>query len=146
MEDVQSKEHVGTFVGVGIVVRSRDGHILIGERRGDGTRSQALPGGKPEANETLEACAIRELAEETGLSMREGTVRVFGCALVPGTPLAWVVVGVSGDIDAPAADAVPAELEPDKNGAYHWVDPTRLPAGLYPASAALLDLYARNPI
>jgi 8-oxo-dGTP diphosphatase len=114
----------------------------MGERRSDGSRPLALPGGKPEAGETMEACAIRELAEETGLVMREETVRTYACTLIPGVPHGWVLVGVTGEIDAPAAEIRPQELESEKNGAYRWVDPDNLPAGLYPPSTTLLSLYA----
>jgi ADP-ribose pyrophosphatase YjhB (NUDIX family) len=144
MESVRSERRTGTAVGVGIVVRRQDGRILIGERRSDATPSQALPGGKPEANETMEDCAIRELAEETGLSMRPDSARVFGCALAPGTPLGWVVVGVTGEVDQSASQGKPLELEPEKNGNYRWVDPNHLPANLYPASAALLEIYLHH--
>ena len=138
--DSDQSERPGTSAGVGIVVRSRDGLVLAGERRGDARPSLALPGGRLEAGETFEACAIRELAEETGLSMDETGVRVFGCTYVPG----WVVAGVHGEIDAPSAEIETRELEPDKNGGYRWIDPRRPPAGLYPASREILEQLARG--
>lgn len=48
-----------------------DGQILLAEQRitESLTRSWSLPGGKVEPGETLEACAIREMLEETGLTV-----------------------------------------------------------------------------
>lgn len=55
-------------VGVGCVVRREDGHILLVRRRGvhgDGTWS--TPGGHLDFGESPEACAVREVLEETGV-------------------------------------------------------------------------------
>lgn len=120
---------------MGIVVRSRDDLILVAERRGQAPALLALPGGKVEAEETFEQCAIRELAEETGLVMDE--VRSFAAELIGD----WVVVGVAGRVDADATEIEPRELEPEKVGAFAWIDPAQPPANLYPASLALLKRY-----
>jgi 8-oxo-dGTP diphosphatase len=56
-----------TFVSV--VLRDEGGRVLL-QRRGD-IDTCGLPGGSLEMGETLEACARRELAEETGLSAGE---------------------------------------------------------------------------
>ena len=53
-----------TFVSV--VLRDERGFVLL-QRRGD-IDTWGLPGGSLEMGETLEACARRELAEETGLA------------------------------------------------------------------------------
>ncbi len=54
-------------VGVGVIVR-RNGKILLGRRRNThGAGTWALPGGHLEFGETPEACAEREVREETGL-------------------------------------------------------------------------------
>jgi ADP-ribose pyrophosphatase YjhB (NUDIX family)/SepF-like predicted cell division protein (DUF552 family) len=53
--------------GVGIVVVSSDGCILLGRKNGE----WSLPGGHIEGGETPEAAVIRELEEETGLKLKD---------------------------------------------------------------------------
>lgn len=54
-------------VGVGVLV-IKDNKILLGKRKGaHGTGCYSPPGGHLEFKETVEACSIRELNEETGL-------------------------------------------------------------------------------
>ncbi len=63
-------------VGVGVILLN-NGKVLLGKRKGaHGAGEWALPGGHLEFGEAVEACARRELLEETGLiaeSMRLGT-------------------------------------------------------------------------
>ena len=46
-----------------------DGHILLVEQRVNETRGWSLPGGALEMGESLEACLVREMREETGLDV-----------------------------------------------------------------------------
>lgn len=58
-------------VAVGVVARDPDGRLLMirrGHPPAEGTWS--LPGGRVEPGETLAAAATREVAEETGLTVR----------------------------------------------------------------------------
>ena len=58
-------------VGVSVLVR-RDGKVLLVRRgRPPAAGSWSLPGGKVEFGERLEAAAIREIGEETGLAIDE---------------------------------------------------------------------------
>ena len=55
-------------IGVGCVVE-RNGLVLLGQRKGAHAEGfWAFPGGHLEFGETVEACARRELVEETGLT------------------------------------------------------------------------------
>ncbi|HJU67936.1 MAG TPA: NUDIX domain-containing protein [Gemmatimonadaceae bacterium] len=68
-------------VGVGVVVQ-RDGKVLVGLRRsGVQPGTWGLPGGHLGFGETWEACARREVREETGLALvgarHVGTVETF---------------------------------------------------------------------
>lgn len=122
----------GTRIGVGVVVRRPDGRVLVGRRRAEPGTPLALPGGKLDPGETVEACAARELEEETGIALDAGTLTVFAAVLVDG----WVVPGVL----APVGDEVePAIREPDKLGDFAWVDPAALPGDAFLATRRLLE-------
>jgi 8-oxo-dGTP diphosphatase len=57
------------LVGVAVFVR-RNGKILLGKRKGShGEGAWALPGGHLEFREEIEACARREVLEETNLTV-----------------------------------------------------------------------------
>jgi len=128
-----------TSFGVGTVVRSADGLVLVGRRRAEAGAPLAIPGGKPEAGETVEECAVRELAEETGLVLDAGAVRTFACVLVPAADVSWVVAGVEGHLAISGAEANAQELEPEKFGSFRWIDPDDVSEDLFPATAALLE-------
>lgn len=61
-------EITGQRFGVGVVVRREDGAILL-ERRAD-CGMWGLPGGRIEQGESVEASAVREVLEETGLQVK----------------------------------------------------------------------------
>jgi 8-oxo-dGTP diphosphatase len=59
-------------VAVGAIVL-RDGHVLLVKRGRPPSQGQwAIPGGRVELGETLQAAAEREINEETGLTIRAG--------------------------------------------------------------------------
>jgi 8-oxo-dGTP diphosphatase len=124
--------------GVGVVVHSADRQVLVGRRLAEPGAPLAVPGGKPEAGESVEECAVRELAEETGLVLDVRAMRTFACVLVPSDGVSWVVAGVEGSLPGRAAEAVAQELEPDKFGGFRWIDPAGDNGELFPATAALL--------
>jgi len=128
-----------TRVGVGVLVRSSDGLVLVARRLAEPGQPLAVPGGKPDPGETLEQSAVRELAEETGLVVDPADARVFDCVLVADDTASWVVAGVEVSLPVRAADVEPRELEPTRIGGFAWIDPLAPPEGLFPATAAVLE-------
>jgi len=61
-------------VGIGIVLRRGDFFLLIKRGKPPGVGLWSLPGGAQELGETAEACARRELLEETGLACDDLTL------------------------------------------------------------------------
>ncbi|GAA5905394.1 hypothetical protein JCM5296_003705 [Sporobolomyces johnsonii] len=63
-------------VGVGCFLFNSRFQFVTGIRKGShGAGAIQLPGGHLEVGESPEACAVREVLEETGLPIREGDVR-----------------------------------------------------------------------
>jgi 8-oxo-dGTP diphosphatase len=124
---------MSTRVGVGVVVQRPDGRVLVGRRLAEPGRPLAIPGGKLDPGESVEACAVRELAEETGIAVDAQEATTFAAVLVDG----WVVPGVRVAV----ADGVePQTREPEKFGDFAWVDPATVRGGdAFPATVALLE-------
>lgn len=113
-------------VGVGVIVM-KEGKVLLGKRKGaHGGGFYGPPGGNLEFKETVEACAVRELAEETGL-------RALSLQLGPWTQdvideqkhyitLFVIVTDFEGE---------PELLEPDKCEGWGWYAWDELPSPLF---------------
>jgi len=121
-------------VGVGVIV-VRDGHVLVGERRGaHGAHTWAFPGGHLEHGESIEACAARELLEETGLVAARFTLGpytndVFADEQKHYVTLFAIAHGVVGE---------PAILEPEKCAGWSWCRWTELPSPRFAPLDALV--------
>jgi mutator protein MutT len=62
------------YVGIGGVI-VHDGRVVLVKRRFEPLAGQwSIPGGAVEAGETLEACVVREMNEETGFVVEVGPV------------------------------------------------------------------------
>jgi 8-oxo-dGTP pyrophosphatase MutT (NUDIX family) len=120
--------------GVGVlVVRGRN--VLVGRRRslrGHGTWS--FPGGKPLDHESAEACALRELYEETGLAGSDPQGIGQSLAGVPDTR----EVFRTDFIRVNNTGGEPELREPDKTEGWTWCDWERLPVPLFSPVAAFV--------
>lgn len=114
-------------IGVGVIV-IKNGKILLGQRKnahGEGT--WAFPGGHLEFGETVEACAMREVFEETGLMLNSVRKYDFSEDIFPENNSHYVTLFM-------IADAFSGELqnrEPDKCVGWNWFDINSLPEPLF---------------
>ena len=114
-------------VGVAVIV-TRGDRILLGQRKGaHGAGTWALPGGHLEFGESLEACARREVFEETGLRI-DGIRRVdFTNDLFRAEGKHYVTLFVAADCGA----GEPLLREPEKCARWEWFSGSSLPGPLF---------------
>jgi mutator protein MutT len=98
-------------VGVGAVIFDQQ-HVLLVRRAQEPLRGQwALPGGAVELGETLEDAIVREVREETGLTIRPlGIVKTF--ERIDRQPdgrvrFHYVLIDFVGELESPSAQAQP---------------------------------------
>ncbi|RAK97063.1 nucleotide triphosphate diphosphatase NUDT15 [Aspergillus ibericus CBS 121593] len=108
-------------VGIAAFIFNPSGQILLGQRKGShGT--WALPGGHLEAHESWEACAAREVQEETGLSVQEFrhlTTTNDVIVMDDGNETKYYTTVFLGCVLCDG-DAVPKVMEPDQCGGWEW--------------------------
>ncbi len=118
---------MNVLVGVGVIIR-RDGKVLLGKRKGShGASTWGLPGGHLEAGETVEDCAIREAAEETGLQIVRTVNAGFANDIFEAENKHYVTLFV----EAIDPGGTPELLEPDKCESWEWFSPSQLPEDLF---------------
>ena len=121
-------------IGVGVLV-IKEGKILLGKRKGaHGSGYYAPPGGNLEFKETVEACAIRELAEETGL-------KPLSLRLGPWTQdlIEEQKHYISLFVIIPEFEGEPQLLEPQKCDGWDWYAWDHLPSPLFQPLTSLIE-------
>ena len=113
-------------IGVGVLV-VRDGKVLLGKRRGShGAGTWSAPGGKLDFGESIERCAERELAEETGLALGPAELGPYTNDVFTDGPHF-----VTAFVIARGAVGEPRVMEPDKCEGWAWFPWNKLPAPLF---------------
>lgn len=114
-------------MGVGVIV-VRGGRVLLGRRHGDthGAGTWQFPGGHLEAGESPEACAEREVREETGLVVRAVARGPYTSDVFAEAGRHYVTLFVLAEpLDA---GAEPVVCEPHKCAEWRWCAWDAMPA------------------
>ena len=131
-------------VGVAVIIRRmKDGGdvILVGRRKGShGAGTWTVPGGHLEYGESVEACARREVEEETGLKL----ISVSKGFAVTNDIFAeedkhYITVWVEATVED---RAVAENLEPEKCDGWHWHTGREIPK---PRFLGLENLMSERP-
>jgi 8-oxo-dGTP pyrophosphatase MutT (NUDIX family) len=119
--------------GVGVLLM-REGRLLVGQRlSGHGTGTWSVPGGKPEADESDEACASRELLEEAGVVGSAPRVVAETVDTFADAGLTYRTRFVQMDW----LDGTPQAREPAKCADWQWHVWEQLPKPLFPTLVSL---------
>lgn len=115
------------LVGIGVLV-FRDGKVLLGKRKGShGSSTWGLPGGHLEPGESIEECASRETAEETGLIVDTFTRVGFASDVFEEEQKHYVTLFVKAN----NSEGVPRILEPYKCESWQWFAWDAMPEHLF---------------
>jgi len=115
------------LIGIGVII-IRDGNILLGKRRNThGAGSWCCPGGHLEFGESFEACARREVREETGLEIENLRPGTFTNDLFSREGKHYVTLFMLAD--CPRGE--PLVCEPDKCETWAWFSVDALPQPLF---------------
>ncbi len=141
---MQEKKRVGAGFGV---ILERDGKILLGKRHPDPDKADsafrsagewALPGGKIDWGETLEEAAIREVKEETDITIiNPEVISVHNCK---NEYAHFLTVGLL----AREWSGGPKVMEPDEMVEWGWFSLDNLPTPRYFPSFEVIDNYLQK--
>lgn len=114
-------------IGIGVLIFN-DKKILLGKRKNShGTGTWAPPGGHLEFGETIEACAVRETLEETGLEIQNIKLGPYTQDIFLQENKHYITIFVLAESSAIDAKV----LEPNKCEAWNWFDLNNLPKPLF---------------
>lgn len=114
-------------VGIGVLI-FKGGKVLLGKRYAAlGKNTWAPPGGHLEFNETAKQGAIREVQEESGLTLKKVEFITITEEFYKKENKHYVTLWFQAKIKS----GTPVIREPDNIGAWKWFDWKKLPKPLY---------------
>lgn len=135
------------IVGVGIMILDCENRVLLGHRIKSGeTPSWCFPGGKVDAQESLEQSAAREIFEETHLSLSSDLLKPVIVLLNRENPRVNMTTGLYIQLQS---DEIKADLkvtEPHIFESWQWFDLNELPCPLFPETEAMLQYWMQQTV
>ena len=129
------------YVGVAIIV-IKDGKVLLGKRKNShGSGTWHFPGGHLEFNESIEACARREVFEETGLRIKNIRLGPYTNDMFAKEQKHYITLFAVAEYDS----GVLALKEPEKCETWDWFEWARLPQPSFLSIQNLLKLNFKLP-
>ncbi|HZM63754.1 MAG TPA: NUDIX domain-containing protein [Candidatus Saccharimonadales bacterium] len=125
-----------TKVGIGVFI-VKDGKVLLGKRKNaHGADEYGGPGGHLEYGETMEQTALREIAEECGIKVKN--LRMLCVSdLLTYFPKHYIDIGFTAEWES----GEPQVLEPHKLESWDWYDLDNLPDKLFGCVSAYDESY-----
>lgn len=127
------KQQVRVGVAVFII---KDDQILVGKRLSNhGKGTWALPGGHLEFGETPEQCAIREVFEETGLTITNPSNAIWTNDMFLESNKHYITLFLVAKYD----HGIPKVLEPDKCSEWIWSKLSDIPEPMFKGLDTLIN-------
>jgi 8-oxo-dGTP diphosphatase len=125
------------LIGVAVIV-IKDDRVLLGKRKNaHGADTWAFPGGHLEFNESIPDCAVREVSEETGLSIKNLRFGPYTNDIFTAENKHYVTLFVIADHDS----GTPQVKEPHKCERWEW---SPWPPKLKPIFLPIQNLLKQN--
>jgi len=125
------------LVGIAVIV-IKDNRVLLGKRKSShGAGTWAFPGGHLEFNESITACAVREVGEETGLRIKNLRCGPYTNDIFEAESRHYVTLFVLADYDS----GTPQVKEPHKCEKWKW---SKWPPKLQPRFLPIENLLKQN--
>lgn len=131
-------------VGLGVIIENENGHILIGKRTGSHAPYYSIPGGLLDIGESFVAGAIREVQEETDLTISNPEV-----ITITNNLKTYQQEGKHHISIILWSNSFSGELiikEPTKCESWLWANPQDLPRPHFEASEAGVACWLQNTV
>jgi len=130
------------LVGIGVILVNENNEILVGKRLGSFVPKYSIPGGALELGETFEEAAIREIKEETNLTIKNPEVIAVTNNLE--TYKETDIHTISIIVMAKQFTGELTVMEPEKCERWFWCDPKNLPEPHFDASKFAVTCYVEK--
>lgn len=128
-------------VGVGVLI-VKDGKVLLGKRKNShGADEYGGPGGHLEYGETMKETALREIAEECGVKVKN--LRMLCVSdLLTYFPKHYLDIGFTAEWES----GEPQVLEPHKLEKWEWFDIDNVPEKLFGCVSSYIESYKTGKV